>query len=156
MNRICFTFGLLFASALLCACSAGTKTHEEVNLCSICTQETSSQIYFDDYYGHGYVCADCFLSAPEDFIRCQDCGAVVRREHRTDIQVCERCREAYYRTCILCEDRLFHRDEMARVGKYCLCARCTLDLALRFDSEEEIIRYIEANDSLPYSGFYDG
>lgn len=156
MKKNFIIFFLFLPLALLCACSAETAEQEEINRCSICDQETSSQIYFDDYYGCGYVCADCFLSSPDDFIRCQDCGTVVRREYGLDIQVCEKCREAYYRTCIFCENRLFHRDEMARAGKYCLCARCALDLALRFDSEEEIIRYIEARDSLPYSGFYDG
>lgn len=149
-------FFLLFPLTLLCACGNEAVVQEEVNRCSICSRETSSQIYFDDYYGSGYVCADCFLSSPEDFIRCQDCGTVERREYGVEIQVCERCREAYYRTCIFCEDTLFHRDEMARAGKYCLCAQCALDLALRFNSEEEIIQHIEAISSLPYSGFYDG
>lgn len=136
----------------LCSCGASSPSIVEMNQCYICQRQTASSISFDD----GYICADCFLSSPEDFIRCQDCGTVTHKDPWINLQVCENCREAYYRTCVLCEDRLFHRDEMARVGKYCLCAQCAFDFALRFDTEEEIIRYIEEISSLPYSGFYNG
>ena len=155
MKKFYFTFILLLVMGLFCACDARTASKEGINQCYICKRETSSQIYFDDYYGYGYLCADCFLSSPEDFIRCQDCGTVARN-HWGDIQVCENCLEAYYRTCVLCDDRLFHRDEMARAGQYCLCAQCAFDLALHFDTEDEIIRHIEDIAPLPYSSFYSG
>lgn len=152
----------LFLSAilmlfLLASCSVGMAERENATRCAICSNETSSQLFFDAY--SGYVCSDCILSSPDDFVICPDCGVVTSKDDidlypNWESQVCQTCREKYYRVCIFCEDTPFHRDEMVRAGGYCLCADCAFMLALKFDNEDEVIKYIEENSLLPTYGYY--
>lgn len=139
---------------IFCACSSSHSSSydDDTTKCEFCGSQAT--ICYDDIFLE-YVCVDCLLENPNNFVICSICGKVDDYMGKYDNarRTCSDCSEKYCRVCVLCEEP-YYRNDMVVIDGYCLCANDAFHLLIEHQSEEKIAEYIEQNLSIPRRSMY--